>query len=734
MLPPTINSRLSGAWLLVFVLGIASGGVAFKHARENKLADLRAAAGRAAATFEPSAVAALEGKPTDVALPRFAEVQKSLRQIAAAQSGVHSAHLLRIDATGSIERIASADAFSPQAFEVAPDVPAPLDSLRALHRSPTPPIVGVDFPVTGRGVSWAVSYASIGGPHRAAKGDVSDVLAVFSEANVLRAPSFDAAAHAAVYAWLLFGIPLALLSLRRKQSSHEAIVQKLAEAVEQSQSGIMIVRPDGRIEFANAGLCRQLQYDAPELIGRSCRELQDTPSPKTFFDRMLEGTRDGLSWEGDWIARKKNGTTYSVRSVITPVYNARREHLGFIAVVTDMTAQQREQAKLLEAKNAAETADRAKGHFLATMSHEVRTPVHGIVGFTTLLLETQLTSEQRDYVQTIRTSANALVQLTGDILDFSRGESGTLQLESMACDLRATIEDALDMFAGTAAEKQLELLHLVERDVPSQVILDGGRVRQVLVNLINNAIKFTPGGEVEVRLRVLSGKSTSIAPFDLLQGAGQMVAEFDDGSLTFEFSVRDTGIGIVPEDRPKLFQPFSQLDTSSVRRFGGAGLGLAISRNLVRLMSGDIWLTSERGKGTTFTFTVRGRPAPESDVTVSPFADLSGLKVSLVQLSPNLTNELTEVLQSSGVQVVSHSMFEINANATDMVIVECAAIDAEAAAKALRANWRTERMIGLVNVNLGAAARQALRPHFGSLLNKPVHHRALLDLLLRVKR
>jgi signal transduction histidine kinase len=393
--------------------------------------------------------------------------------------------------------------------------------------------------------------------------------------------------------------------------------------------------------------------------------------------------------------------------------------------------QQRRQQELLEAKNQAEAGDQAKGRFLATMSHEVRTPVHGIVGFTTLLLETQLTSEQREYVQTIRTSAEALVQLTGEILDFSRGEAGTIQLESMVCDLRATIEDALDIFAGAAAEKRLELLHSVDPDVPAQVVLDAGRVRQVLVNLVGNAIKFTPGGEVEVRLRVLSGKAASIAPFDLGLGAGQMVAEFEDGSITFEFSVRDTGIGIAPDDRPKLFQPFSQLDVSSVRKFGGAGLGLAISRNLVRLMAGDIWLSSEHGGGSTFTFTVRGRPAPASDVTVSPFADLRDMEIGLIQLVPKLAEEIGQVLANSGARVRLHTLSEIAGSSADLLLVDCGQVDAEAASQALGAHWKPSRMIGLVNVNLGSTARQALRPRFGSLLNKPVHHRALLDLLVR---
>jgi CheY-like chemotaxis protein len=252
-----------------------------------------------------------------------------------------------------------------------------------------------------------------------------------------------------------------------------------------------------------------------------------------------------------------------------------------------------------------------------------------------------------------------------------------------------------------------------------------------MINLVGNAVKFTAAGEIEVSVRKLTGKSVSVAPFDDAT-QGQLVAEFDDGGLTLEFSVRDTGVGIRHADCAKLFQPFTQLDASNVRRFGGAGLGLAISRHLVRLMGGDIRVESEPGRGSTFIFTARARPAGAVAASEPAQGRLSGRKVALSITHPGLRNEIGYLLRQSGAKVLEHTLDSLVGKDWDLAIVDCDSVTMrELRTTGPAQDWRAERMFGLAAINLGNKERQALRRHFHMLLSRPVHHRTLLDLLAK---
>jgi len=283
---------------------------------------------------------------------------------------------------------------------------------------------------------------------------------------------------------------------------------------------------------------------------------------------------------------------------LVPFINPAGKPSGYVGHIADITAIREAEEELRSAKAAAEEANRMKSEFLANMSHEIRTPMNGVIGMTDLLMDTDLDSEQAEYVQTVKSSADSLLRVINDILDFSKIEARKMDLESVSFNLRSSLENILHPLAFRASEKRLDLAIRVPPDVPDAVVGDPGRLRQVIVNLVSNAVKFTEQGEVAVSV-------TS-------EQAGEEEA-------CLHFAVADTGIGIPTEKLERIFDPFSQADASTTRRYGGTGLGLAISTSLVELMGGRIWVESVVGKGSTFHFTVRfgqqsvlGKALPES--------------------------------------------------------------------------------------------------------------------------
>jgi two-component system sensor histidine kinase/response regulator len=305
---------------------------------------------------------------------------------------------------------------------------------------------------------------------------------------------------------------------------------------------------------------------------------------------------------------------------------------GWVGTLADVTSEADAEAAMSDARDKATEASRLKSDFLANMSHEIRTPMNGVIGMTDLLLETDLDARQRDFAQTVRNSGEALLTIINDILDFSKVEAGMLEIEDTEFSVRNVVNDVVDLLAGSAQAKDLELMSIFDRSVPAVISGDPGRMRQVLTNLIGNAIKFTLAGEVAVRIKEID-----------VPGADTVI----------RFDVSDTGVGIAPSKLDLIFAPFVQADTSDSRRYGGTGLGLAISSQLVALMGGVCGVSSQLGEGSNFWFTICVRAVKKTDTVPSVDPGLAGVAVLIVDDNNTALGVLSEYLTDWGMAVTT---------------------------------------------------------------------------------
>lgn len=360
---------------------------------------------------------------------------------------------------------------------------------------------------------------------------------------------------------------------------------------------VSITDVQGKITYANDRFCSISGYAREELIGRNHNIINSGTHSGAFFEDMWRTISGGRVWSGEICNRAKSGALYWVAETIVPFMDAQGHPTQYIAIRTDITARKMLEENLMRARDAAESANRAKSEFLATMSHEIRTPMNGIIGMTDLALDTQLSPDQREYLNVVRGSADALLAIIDDILDFSKIEAGKLKLEAVEFDLRAALDEMLRPFHVQAAAKRVELSCTVSAAVPAKLTGDPVRLRQVVVNLVGNALKFTAAGHVSVKL-------------DAAPATG--------GTLLLQAGVSDSGIGIPADKLEHIFDAFSQADSSTARRFGGTGLGLAICRRLVSLMGGELRVESTIGSGSTFSFTARVGTSTSEQALAAP--------------------------------------------------------------------------------------------------------------------
>ncbi len=423
-------------------------------------------------------------------------------------------------------------------------------------------------------------------------------------------------------------------------------LQMLWQALEQSPASVVITDLRGAIEYVNPKFTEVSGYSLDEVRGQNPRVLRgEGLNPETY--RTLWATISaGQNWRGDFCNRKKNGELFWESALISPIRASSGEVTRYLAIKEDITERKRAEQDLKEMNGQlqlasqranemavqAEQASVAKSQFLANMSHEIRTPINGVIGMTSLLLDTSLNEEQREYATRARSSGQALLSVINDILDFSKIEAGKLELEVLEFDLRKSLEEVVDLLASPAGEKKLELACLIEPNVPLQLCGDPSRLRQILLNLGGNAVKFTTRGEVVLHVGLESENSER---------------------ATVRFAVRDTGIGIPAERLPALFSPFTQVDGSTTRRYGGTGLGLAICRQLAELMQGTVGVESEIGKGSTFWCTVILAKQPR-DTGLQNGSDerLKGLKILVVDDHLASRQSVAQQLTALGCQPV----------------------------------------------------------------------------------
>jgi PAS domain S-box-containing protein len=523
--------------------------------------------------------------------------------------------------------------------------------------------------------------------------------------------------------------------LRRRVRAQTAEIDDqrafLRQIIDMCPNYIFVKDRSGRFTLVNEALAESAGCKPDELVGRSDTDLIPPEKAEASHRDDLEviQTRREKIVEGESLTDAA-GRNHYLHTVKRPIIDEHGEVTHVLGVANDITLHKEAEASMKRARAAADTANRAKSEFLANMSHEIRTPLNGIIGMSELCLDTELPSGQRECVTTVKLSADSLLSVINDILDFSKLEAEKLQLDEVDLELRPLIEEAMQSATSRAREKGLELQVEVDPDVPEFVRCDAQRLRQVLLSLIGNAIKFTERGRIGLHVQL----SRRVGEECLLQ-----------------FAVADSGIGIAADRQLVIFNPFVQGDSSSTRQYGGTGLGLAICARLVDMMHGSMWLDSELGKGSTFHFTVQVRRASRAQLVPAPpvpgrdATAARGSTLSILLAEDNAVNQLvmSRLLHKRGHRVViaengRQVLERVQRERFDAIFmdVQMPEMDGFQATAALRSQEGQEHRTPIIALTAHASAEsraQCLAAGMDDYLSKPIDAGELDALLTRLR-